>query len=293
MTDRPSKEIGAAGFNQTKAMHMPLAAAMRLCAFVLWMLFLVPPVALLGTCGLIGACRRVALAFWRGAIRILGIRVIVRGTPCPDQPLLFVANHASYLDIAVIGALVPAAFVAKQEVGQWPGIGFLAKLGRTVFIERRARRTKVQKDAMISRLLKLGESLVLFPEGTSNDGNRVLPFKSALLSVAEARLPDGRPLPVQPISLAYTHLGGLPMGRGWRPYYAWYGDMELAPHLWTMLGLGLVTVEVDFHQPVTLDQFGSRKALADHCHDVIRRGVVAANAGRGGEAPPARTVTVG
>ncbi|PKU23387.1 1-acyl-sn-glycerol-3-phosphate acyltransferase [Telmatospirillum siberiense] len=274
-------------------MHRPVTAVLRLCAFVLWMLALVPAVALLGASGLVGPCRSVALFFWRGAVHILGIRLIVRGTPCPDRPLLFVANHASYLDIAVIGALVPAAFVAKQEVGQWPGIGFLAKLGRTVFIERRARRSKVQKDLMIGRLLELGESLVLFPEGTSNDGNRVLPFKSALLSVAEARLPDGRPLPVQPLSLAYTHLGGLPMGRGWRPYYAWYGDMELAPHLWTMLGLGRVTVEVDFYPAVTLDQFGSRKALADHCHDVIRRGVVDALAGRGGQAPLTGSVTVG
>ena len=84
------------------------------------------------------------------------------------------------------------------------------------------------------------------------------------------------------------------MGRGWRPYFAWYGDMELAPHLWTMLGLGRVTVEVDLHPVVTLEQFGSRKALADHCCDVIRRGVVESNAGRGsGIAHATETVIVG
>jgi 1-acyl-sn-glycerol-3-phosphate acyltransferase len=223
----------------------------------------------------------------------IGIDLLVRGQLCRDKPVLFVANHASYLDIIVIGALVKAAFVAKKEVGQWPGIGLMAKLGRTVFIERRPRRSKDQKDQMMGRLMAEGESLILFPEGTSNDGNRVLPFKSALLSVAEARLPDGRPLPVQPISVAYTRLGGLPMGRGWRPYFAWYGDMELASHLWTVLGLGRLTVEVTFHPAITLEQFGSRKALADHCYEVIRHGVAEANVGRGHVLPAADSVIVG
>ncbi|HLN24324.1 MAG TPA: 1-acyl-sn-glycerol-3-phosphate acyltransferase, partial [Patescibacteria group bacterium] len=80
--------------------------------------------------------------------------------------------------------------------------------------------------------------------------------------------------------LAYTRLDGMPIGNGWRAFYAWYGDMTLLPHLWTFLGLGTTTVEIDFHPVVTLEQFGSRKALADHCHDVIARGVVLANAGR-------------
>ncbi len=279
--------------SQTQAMHTPATAGLRLFLFVVWVLAVVPVVALLGFLHRIGPCRSVARFFWRGAAKIIGITLIVRGNPCPDQPILFVANHASYLDIVVIGALVRSAFVAKKEVAQWPGIGFMSKLGRTVFIERRPRRSKDQKDAMISRLMDEGESLVLFPEGTSNDGNRVLPFKSALLSVAEARLPDGRPLPVQPISIAYTQLGGLPMGRGWRPYFAWYGDMELAPHLWTVLGLGRLTVEVDFHPAVTLEQFGSRKALADHCYDVIRRGVVEANIGRARAPSAGDAVTVG
>lgn len=293
MTHHPSDGSRDAELGQTKAMHAPVVAGTRILAFIAWMLALVPLVGVLAGLRRVSACRQVAWFFWRGAVRILGIEVVVRGAPCRDHPLLFVANHASYLDIIVLGSLVPAAFVAKQEVAGWPGIGFLAKLGRTVFIERRARRSKDQKDAMIGRLLRLGESLILFPEGTSNDGNRILPFKSALFSVAEVPRPDGRPLPVQPVSLAYTHVGGLPMGRGWRPYYAWYGDMDLAPHLWTVLGLGRVTVEVEFHPAVSLEEFGSRKSLSDHCHDVIGRAVVAANAGRLPKASIADGVTVG
>src|SRR3546814_20751956 len=140
----------------------------------------------------------------------------------------------------------------------------------------------------MTRRLEAGDDLVLFPEGTSGDGNRVLAFKSALFSVAERR-PQGEPLTVQPVSIAYTRLDGLPLGRYLRPFFAWYGDMELGPHLWHAIGLGRVTVMVEFHEPVTLDQFGSRKALSDHCHDVVSRGVAAALSGRAQSvpAPPA------
>jgi 1-acyl-sn-glycerol-3-phosphate acyltransferase len=254
---------------------------------LLWTLVMIPPYVLLLVCRQVRLCRSVALFYWRVAIRIVGFDIVVRGTICADRPVLFVSNHASYLDIVVLGSLVPAAFVAKKEVSSWPGIGLLAKLGRTVFVDRLPRKSLHQRDEMVLRLTKESESLVLFPEGTSTDGNRVLPFKSALLSVAEARRDDGRALPVQPLSIAYTRLDGMPMGRGWRPFFAWYGDMELASHLWTVMGLGRLTVEVDFLPPVDLSQFPSRKALADHCHHAVRRALVAANAGLATAASPA------
>ena len=131
---------------------------------------------------------------------------------------------------------------------------------------------------MIGRL-EAGENLILFPEGTSSDGNAVLPFKSALFSVAQVE-PHGQPLLVQPVSLAYTLLDGMPIGRALRPYFAWYGDMMLAPHFWEVAGLGRATVDVVFHPPVSIQEYGSRKALADHCQAVVARGVSAANAGR-------------
>jgi len=135
-----------------------------------------------------------------------------------------------------------------------------------------------QRDALGERLRE-GDNLVLFPEGTSSDGSRVLPFKSSLLAVAEREI-NGQPLTVQPVSIAYTRLDGMPMGRYLRPFFAWYGDMDLAGHLWHAVGLGRVTVVVEFHDPVTLEQFGSRKALSDHCYEVVSRGVAAALAGR-------------
>ena len=92
---------------------------------------------------------------------------------------------------------------------------------------------------------------------------------------------------VQPLSIAYLRLDGIPMGRAYRPFFAWYGDMTLGSHLWTMLGLGTVDVSVTFHAPVTLAQFGSRKALAEHCHRVIAAGMSSALAGRTAAPEPA------
>jgi 1-acyl-sn-glycerol-3-phosphate acyltransferase len=275
-------------------MHSPFLAAVRLFLFIVWTLAFIPPYALLLALGprLVGLCRRWARVYWRVTAEIVGIRLVVRGEQVARRPALFVCNHASYLDIIVLGGLIEAAFIAKKEVAQWPGIGLIAKLGRTVFVDRRPRRSLEQRDEMLDRLGAVGESLILFPEGTSNDGNRVLPFKSALLSVAETVIGKDGDLPVQPVSIAYTRLDGMPIGHSSRAYYAWYGDMELAPHLWTVLGLGMTTIEVDFHPPVSLAAFGSRKALADHCHDVISRMVVVANAGRRPvEAPIPETVT--
>ncbi len=261
----------------------PLKASVRLLAFLLWTLAVVPVQATLLLLGrpALPLARTVPRLYWRGVAWIVGFTLVVRGTPSPTRPTLFVANHASYLDIIVLGALLKSVFVAKQEVRGWPGIGLLARLGRTTFVDRRPQKSLRQRDEMRGRMNGAAESMILFPEGTSNDGNRVLPFKSALLSVAETPLPDGSDLPVQPVSVAYTRVDGIPMGRGWRPFYAWYGDMDLAPHLWDVLGMGTTTVEVDFYPPVTLARFGSRKALADHCHTLIARGLVQANAGLG------------
>ena len=218
------------------------------------------------------------LTYHRLVCRVIGIRVAARGALAQARPLLIVANHTSYLDIEVLGSLIPGSFVAKAEIAGWPLFGWLAKLQRSVFIERRSSKAREHKDEIEKRLLE-GDLLILFPEGTSDDGNRLLPFRSALFSVAERRI-EGAPLVVQPVSLAYTRLDGMPMGRGFRPLFAWYGDMALATHLWRMLGMGVVGVEVIFHEPVTIDRFGGRKALAEHCWRVVSEGVASLLAGR-------------
>jgi 1-acyl-sn-glycerol-3-phosphate acyltransferase len=258
-------------------MGSPARASMRILAYLALTLPLLPiqAVALLLALPL---AKTLPLAYHRLVCRVLGIRVRARGALAQARPLLVVGNHSSYLDIEVLGSLVPGSFVAKAEIAGWPFFGWLAKLQRSVFIERRSSKAREHKDEIEKRLLE-GDVLILFPEGTSDDGNRLLPFRSALFSVAERRI-EGAPLMVQPVSLAYTRLDGMPMGRSFRPLFAWYGEMALAPHLWRMLGMGVVEVEVVFHEPVTIDRFGGRKALAEHCWRVVSEGVASLLAGR-------------
>lgn len=256
---------------------------LRFTCFLSWTLLLLLPFLVLRMVAPRTAAGYVR-AYWRGVVRMTGFRVVVRGTPVEGGgPVLFVANHVSYLDIVVLGSLVRAFFIAKGEVAGWPGFGFLARIARTVFVDRRPGASARERDN-IRRRLDEGGSLILFAESTSTDGNRVLPFKSALFAVAEAAVTgaDGvaRPLPVQPVSIAYTRLDGLPLCRAFRPYLAWYGDMTLAGHLLRALGLGRVTVEVMFHPPTTLTGQGSRKELALHCHTVVTHGLTRMLAGR-------------
>jgi lyso-ornithine lipid O-acyltransferase len=269
-------------------MVSPTVAALRFAAFVAWTLLALPPYLVLMAAGS-SLTLDWTRFYWRVVIRLLGFEVVVRGQPALHAPILYVANHASYLDIIVLGSVLKSVFVAKREVAGWPGFGFLARIAGTVFIERRPGRSAEERDLLRKRL-EDGTSLILFAEGTSNDGNRMLPFKSSLFAVAERGLgADGTcPLPVQPVSVAYARLDGLPLGRALRPFFAWYGDMTLAGHLPGALGLGRLTVEVEFHPAVTLAEFGSRKALANHCHDVIGHGLSQAIAGRGAAEPPAR-----
>lgn len=221
---------------------------------------------------------RLPLFYHRLCVRILGFQIRTHGERAAKGPVLFACNHTSYSDISILGALLPASFVAKAEVASWPLFGGLAKLQRTVFVDRRPAKATVQRDEMVRRLEE-GDNLILFPEGTSSDGNAVLPFKSALFSVAQIE-PNGEPLQVQPVSIAYTRLDGMPVGRALRPYFAWYGDMTLAPHFWEVAGMGHATVDVVFHPPVTIREYETRKRLAEHCFEVVAGGVSVANAGR-------------
>ncbi|PWC51082.1 1-acyl-sn-glycerol-3-phosphate acyltransferase [Azospirillum sp. TSA6c] len=262
--------------------------ALRLTVYLLWTLLLIPLQAL-AVARNWRLCRTLP-AFYHGVCaRLIGLDVVVRGQRA-DGPVLFVSNHSSYLDVIVLGSQIPGSFVAKSEVGSWPFFGLLARLQRTVFVERKARASVDKQRDDIGSRLDGGDSLILFPEGTSSDGNRTLPFKTALFAVAARRI-DGHPLTVQPISVAATRLDGIPMGFAFRPFYAWYGDMDLAPHLWQAFRLGGMTVEVEFHPPVTIDGFSSRKALAEHCHRVISDGVACAISGRPSVPVPATEAT--
>ncbi len=223
--------------------------------------------------------------FHRWLLHVFGIRVKVSGAIEPGGGVLIAANHSSWIDILTVSSIGPISFIAKSEVNTWPGFGLLARLQQTIYVARdRRSKTAEQRDEIKERLAG-GDTIVLFPEGTSSDGNRVLTFKSALMSAAEGTIPDGkggeRPIRVQPVSIAYTRLYGLPMNRAYRPFYAWYGDMDLVPHLWDMARLGPFNCEITIHPSMTVADVGSRKALAAKCEALVSESLVRSLTGRG------------
>ena len=210
---------------------------------------------------------------------LFGMHITLVGKTVTGEGVLMVANHTSWADIVIFSAATPLSFIAKAEVARWPLFGSLARLQRSVFVERQRRSaTGETRDAIRDRLLA-GDTLLLFPEGTSHDGNTVLPFKSALLGAAEARLANGAHVKVQPVSVAFTGLHGLPMGRENRPLIAWYGAMEMVPHLWEALRAGPLDVVVQFHEPLSLDRM-DRKTLAARAQEIVQSGQALALAGR-------------
>lgn len=208
--------------------------------------------------------------------RLLGIRLHIDGTPAPGRPVLLIANHTSWLDIPVLSAVAPLAFVAKKEVASWPFVSALAYLQRTVFVDR-TRRTSVGETTseMIARL-NSGDTLVLFAEGTSSDGNRVLPFKTSLFAAAKPPHAEAAATTAvaQPLALVYTHLHGVPLGRADRPLVGWYGDMDMGSHAWALLKAGPLDVHIRIGDPVPLDEFADRKVLARYSEAAVREYVV-------------------
>jgi 1-acyl-sn-glycerol-3-phosphate acyltransferase len=258
-------------------------ATLRLVGFLAMILILVPAQVFYAAFRP-GDRHCLPLVFHRWLLKLIGFRVRVHGAMATSPPVFFVANHASYLDVPVLGALIPASFVAKAEVAAWPLFGFLARLQGTVFIERRKTRAGQQRTELMAHLAQR-RSLIIFPEGTSSDGRMVLPFKSSLFGAIENAAEDIAIL-VQPVSIACTEIDGLPISQALRPFYAWYGDMTLIPHLWQAFKCGHFTVDVIFHPPVNVRDFPNRKALSAVCRRAIAQGVEQCVTGRRASAEP-------
>ncbi|MFO1150152.1 MAG: lysophospholipid acyltransferase family protein [Alsobacter sp.] len=205
--------------------------------------------------------------FHRFVCRLVRLRVTVEGAPSAARPLLVVSNHTSWLDITVISALAPVSFIAKREVGTWPVFGALARLQRSIFIDRTRRKGAAEANREIAERLAGGDALILFAEGTTSDGNRVLPFRSSLVGGARdavAAAGHVERVMLQPLTIAYPRRQGLPLGRAGRPFVAWYGDMDLLPHLGALLGDAPLDAVCVWGEPVAVDAATDRK-------DVTRR----------------------
>ena len=223
------------------------------------------------------AARRFPHLYHRLVVKILGVRMTVIGAPVAGRPCLIASNHVSWLDIPVLSALTPLSFIAKREVNSAgrSSARWRACSAPSSSIATAATRPAKARDEIQARLAN-GDTLVLFAEGTSSDGARVLPFKSAFFAAAE--LPD---VVVQPVTLAYRGHWGAPMTRRRRPFYAWYGDMDMAPHLWEALTAGPIEVDVICHEPMTPSpRRATAKHLAKAAEETVRRALTDALAGR-------------
>ena len=210
-------------------------------------------------------------------LKILNIKIQLIGEIYTAKPGLLVSNHASWIDISILSSLTNISFIAKSEVSSWPIFGFLAKMQDTLFIERKSIKASKQKNE-IKDILSKGKRLVLFPEGTSSDGNRVLNFKSSLFSVAECDSNIEDVYAIQAITICYKGLNGLPMSRSERPYLSWWGDMGLISHLWNMLSFRSADIIVIAHEPI--DNKFNRKIISNIAWKQVSCGLGLALSGR-------------
>jgi 1-acyl-sn-glycerol-3-phosphate acyltransferase len=230
---------------------------------------------------------RIPVWFHRLFLRLFSVRVTQSGTPPPPgEPALVLANHVSWLDIVALGSLRPLSFVAKSEIEGWPVIGGLAKLQRTVFIERAKRAATAHVNATVGQRLASGDLIVLFAEGTTGDGLHLLPFRSSLVGAARAALAAETGglsrIRLQPLALSYPRRNGLPVTRAERPEVAWYGDMELAPHLGLFAARGPIDVHIAWGPPIAFDAATDRKLATAQAESAVRQ---ALRETRGGTSP--------
>jgi lyso-ornithine lipid O-acyltransferase len=234
--------------------------------------------------------RRRIPTFYHGIVCwILGIRFTVVGRRSDQHPLLIVSNHTSWLDISVITAVAPVVFVAKREVATWPVFGLLARLQRSVFVDRTRPHKTRDVNSEIAQRLAGGDPVLLFGEGTSSDGNRVLAFRTALVGSASDALAEAEHVKrvwIQPLSVAYTAMLGVPLGRQNRSDVAWYGGMSLLPHLRRLVARGAIDVVVSWGEPIAYYAVSDRKTVARQLEKEVRALTVAALRGRP-VAPPA------
>ncbi|SER50617.1 lyso-ornithine lipid acyltransferase [Faunimonas pinastri] len=246
---------------------------------VVWILVLIP-FHLIGV-KIGGRAAGMFTPLWhRLVIRLLGIRVNVVGRPADARPLLLLSNHTSWLDIIVLASVAPVSFIAKKEVASWPVFSWLAKLQRSIFVDRERRQATGESASEVAKRLEAGDIIVLFAEGTSSDGNRVLPFRSALVGAAQQAISTAGTATVQPVALVYTRWQGIPIGRQHRPHIAWYGGADLVPHLNRIMREGAIDVHVIFGPARRLGAGDNRKVITAEAGAWVRRVAAEVNAGR-------------
>jgi 1-acyl-sn-glycerol-3-phosphate acyltransferase len=208
--------------------------------------------------------------------RALGIRVDIVGVPRRGGGTVFVGNHVSHYDIVLLGSLLGARFIAKDDMERWPGMRFIGRLGQTLFISRR-RQDAASVAASLAADIRAHHDIVLFAEGTTSSGEQVAPFKSSLFSLFLAQHAAGQPWVFQPFTLDLRSVDGRSLEEGGeRDIYAFHGSMAAGAHVKRFLGLAGARVRVVFHAPVAIGPATDRKQLASRLHDTVAAGLPAA-----------------
>lgn len=243
-----------------------LRATFKMLAFALLVVLIIPTQSLLLLLKFERAASRWGQLWHRAVCRVLNITIEIEGRPIGNAHVAYVGNHLSYLDIPVVGSVVCGSFTAKREMRGWPLFGLLAQLQRTVFISR-DRRDAARVMDQVDEVLDTGRNLIVFPEGTSSPGERVLPFKSSMFSVLERHLSKG--LRIQPFTIDLRSIDGREVaGITDRDGYAYYADMTLAPHFWAFMQGRGAHLRLVFHPALVLSNDVDRKqiaALAEAC----------------------------
>lgn len=233
---------------------------LRICAFIVMTAVIVTVhyIVILTTGSL-----RMTRAWHRCVCWLLGIKISVYGANVlSEKQVLYTSNHLSSCDIYVIGAVRDLVFVSKDDVARWPVFGFLAKLQKTVFIARNRAGIRQAQERMLERM-EQGHDLVLFPEGTSSDGQQVLPFKRALI-------PFDPSIDIQPVAIVLTHIDGQAVTTlAQRDRYAWYGDMGMMGHLWGLFSGRSIHLDLHFLPPLNAADFDDVESLTQAARDAI------------------------
>lgn len=210
-----------------------------------------------------------------------GIRITVLGKPETNRPTLLVSNHISWTDILSIGAVANITFVAKSDIAKWPMVGFLASLQKTIFVDR-TRRTDAKRTSkeMADRMAD-GGAVLLFAEGQSDIGTHVLPFRSALVGAAQAAMMQAgaKNTVLQPMTIAYTRLQGMPVSRNERSLIAWIKSKSIGENVREILSGSIKDVTIAFGDPKPLSEADNRKVLTKQAENEVRKMLVALNRG--------------
>lgn len=201
-----------------------------------------------------------------------GITIRIEGERYVGKRTLYVANHISYLDVIALGRFIPASFIAKSDVNNWPLINVVARAAGTLFIERKTM-FPFSELCVVKKKLYRVENLILFPEGTTSDGNQILKFKSSLFRIAE-EAQSNKKIAIQPVTIAYTGIDGRKTSAADRTSLAWYGEMTFLPHLWYVLKLSEIEITLNFHPVKVFTRPTCRKLVTYECRQVMEEGFI-------------------